>query len=323
MALSDFIGSSANPEPSGFCLASLGFGAYIWRRGETIPNQTPGNRHSFISCCQIKENRMKTLFLLAGSVVLCNAVIGAEMSAGEIIKKSQAAYASVKTYVGTTTVRGKSEVGQMNLEQTSMAKVTFARPGKIHIAGKTASAVGGKAGHPFTIVSDGKTTWRSWALQNKGAFEPVRSVSGAGMAGVAQGAAEMMAAALMKADGTFTGGADPFIVAQVGGSTLEGHENIDGADCYKLGTKSPIHGDVILWVDSKSFFLRQMMRSLNANQLAEQRKAAEAAMKKAGKEMPVPPVEAAVKSMVHVSSFKTDQVNGEVDEKLFADPTRN
>lgn len=266
-------------------------------------------------------NRLQTLLPLAGAIILSGAVLGAEMSATDIIKKSEAAYAAVKTYVGTTTVRTKAEIGETKLDQVSLAKVTFARPGKVRIEGKTASGgVLGQGGHPFAIISDGTKTWKSWAIQNNGAFAEVRNVAGAGMGGVAQGAAEAMAAALMKSDGAWTGGSDPFIAPRLAGARLEGHEKIDGADCYKLASKHAALGDVTMWIDSKTFLLVQMMRELNEEQLAKQAKVAEAARKSRGKELPAN--RPATKSMVSVFSFKNDKVDGPVDETLFADPTK-
>lgn len=138
--------------------------------------------------------------------------------------------------------------------------------------------------------------------------------------GIAQGAAEAMAAALMKSDGAWTGGSDPFIVPRLAGANLEGHEKIDGADCFKLVSKHAKLGTVTMWIDSKTFLLRQMTRELSEQQLVEGAKTAEAALKKLGKEMPANRPTA--KSMVSVFSFKTDKVDGPVEEKLFADPTK-
>ena len=264
---------------------------------------------------------MQNLWLLAGLLAWSHPAAGAELSGSDIIKKCEAAYAAVKTYVGTTIVRGKSEIGGTKLEQTSSAKVTFMRPGKIRIEGRTAGREASfKDGHPFTIVSDGKKTWKSWPLQNNGAFVEVRDVSSAGMAGVAQGAAELIAAALMKSDGAWTGGSDPFIVSRSAGAKLEGHEEIDGADCFKLVSQHSELGDVTLWVDSKTFLLRQITRELNEQQLAEQAKRADAALKRLGKETPERRMP--IKSMATTFSFKDEKINGSVEEKLFLDPAK-
>lgn len=158
------------------------------------------------------------------------------------------------------------------------------------------------------------------ALQNNGAFVEVRDVVNAGMGGVAQGAAELMASALMKSDGAWTGGSDPFIVPRLAGARLEAHEKIDDADCFKLISKHSQLGDVTLWIDSKTFRLCQITRELNEEQLAEQAKRVEEALKRSGKENPVKRMP--IKSMVSTFSFKDEKIDGPVDEKLFADPTK-
>src|SRR5688500_15717437 len=89
----------------------------------------------------------------------------AEMSATDVIAKSESAYAAVKTYVGTTTVRAKTDIGGRKMVQVASAKVTFMRPGRLRVEGMTSSLeASGKGGKPFAIVSDGKTTWRSLAI---------------------------------------------------------------------------------------------------------------------------------------------------------------
>ena len=122
---------------------------------------------------------MRVLLLLAGMAVLSGEVLAAdvaEMSASDVIAKSEAAYAAVKTYVGTTTMRVKTDMGGKKLDQVSTAKVTFMRPGKIRVEGKTAGfGLPGKDGPPFAIVSDGKTTWKSFAIMDKARFRRCRT----------------------------------------------------------------------------------------------------------------------------------------------------
>jgi hypothetical protein len=272
-----------------------------------------------------EEIRMRTLLLVAGAILLSGEAWAAQnsaLSAKDILAKSEAAYAAVKTYVGTTTVRTKSDIGGVKLEQVSTSKITFARPGKVRIEGRTAShnaAVQG--GPPFMIVSDGKTTWRSWAIQSKGAFAEVKNVSMAGMGGVAQGAAECIPAALMKSDGAWSGGHDPFIVPRLSETKLEGREQVDGAECYKLVAMNPKLGDVTLWIDENSFLLRQMTREHDEAQLAALSKSVDESLKKFGKERPDKGVK--ITSRISVSSFTNDQVDGQVSETAFADPTKS
>jgi len=272
--------------------------------------------------CLTKANSWRNSWMFAVLLGLSEATLGEELSGSDILKKSEAAYAAVKTYVGTTIVQGKSEIGGTKVEQTSSAKVTFMRPGKVRIEGQTASqGTSFKGGHPFTIVSDGKKTWSAWPLQHNGAFVEVSSVSGAGKGSVAQGAAELMASALMKSDGAWTGGSDPFIVPRLEGSKVEGHEAIDAADCFKLISKHAELGDVTLWIDSKTFLLRQILIELDEQQLAAQAKKMEATFKRLGKEPPQRPVP--IKSMVRTFSFKDEKIDGSVNETNFVDPRKN
>src|SRR5205823_724528 len=126
----------------------------------------------------------------------------AEMSAGDVIKKSEAAYAAVKTYVGTTTMRIKTDVAGKKMDKVSTAKVTFQRPGKLRIEGKSgAMDVSGQGGYPYAIVSDGKTTWKSTKIQNNGAFSEAQNLQMAGASVLSLGVAEAVPAALMKSDG--------------------------------------------------------------------------------------------------------------------------
>src|SRR5262245_30115538 len=235
---------------------------------------------------------MRLLLLLSGLIALTGEISAAdvaEMSAADVIKKSEAAYAAVKTYVGTTTMRVKTTIADKKSDEVSTAKVTFQRPGKLRIEGKTASGFSAGKGKPFVIISDGKTTWKSTAIQNNGAFSEVQNLGLAGASVLSFGVVESIPAALMKSDGAPPSSHDPFMVTRMSPPKLPGHEAIDGADCYKLITKHPQFGDVTLWIDSKSFLLRQMTRNVSDVQLAAAAKSAEEALKKIGQAMPAQP----------------------------------
>lgn len=252
-------------------------------------------------------------------VMMCNVAYSADLSPSDVVKKSQDAYKALKTYVGSTTAKQTTDIGGKNHESTASAKVTFKQPGQIHIAGKDMQ------GGAFTIISDGKKTWHSWVSKDKGAFTEIDNIAMSGMGGVAIGAADRIPSALLEGQ-QFTGGGSPFIGHKVAGSKLAGHEKIDGHDCYKLVSKSETLGDRTLWIDSKSFLLRQMKSENNEKQLAAMKKSADEAMKRLGKESDKAALAALamqnVKSMVQVHSFTIDKVDDAVDEKLFADPTK-
>jgi hypothetical protein len=269
------------------------------------------------------ENRMRILLLLVGMTVSSGEDVvaeNAELSASDVIAKSEAAYAAMKTYVGTTTVRSQADAGARKLDLVSTARITFMRPGKLRIEGKTGGDVAkGVRGHPFVIVSDGQATWKSWPIQNNGAFQEVQNVTTAlaGKAGVAHGAADTIPAVLMKSDGTPPGGYDPFRVPRVSAPYLAGHETIDSADCYKI-IVNHAEFDATLWIDSKSFVLRQMMREFNKSRMDAAKKIADEHLKKIGR----PRLAPSIRSHSNVFTFVIDNVDGPVDENLFADPTK-
>lgn len=250
------------------------------------------------------------MFTVLVSLMICLSNVGGpmkEMEGDEILKKSQEAYAALNAYVGTTTVQSRAEIGGTKLDQTASAKITFVRPGKIHIEGKDAS---GKA---FKIVSDGKTTWLSWALQNQGAFKEVESVELAvgSMTGVAAGAPTHIPAILMK-----LGWGNFFPPAK--GAKLDGREKIAGKECFKVVSETPIHKHTF-WVDTSSFMIRQFKEEQDEKQLAELAKKVAASVKKA--DLPPNQANLVLKSREVIHSFAFDN-KPTVDEQLFQDPTK-
>ncbi len=248
------------------------------------------------------------MFTILVSLTICLSNGGGlveEMDGDEILKKSQEAYAALNAYVGTTTVQSRAEIGGTKLDQTASAKITFLRPGKIHIDGKDTS---GKA---FKIVSDGKTTWSSWALlQNQGAFKEVEGVelAVASKTGVAAGAPTHIPAILMK-----LGLRNFFPTAK--GAKLDGREKIAGKECFKVVSETPFHNHTF-WVDTSSFMIRQFQEEQDEKQCAELAKRVAAFEKKA-----VLPANLAIKSREEIHSFAFDN-KPTVDEQLFQDPTK-
>ena len=181
---------------------------------------------------------------------------GSVETAKQLIAKSEAAYAAVKSYVGTTTVR-VSQLGSTKMDGVATADVTYVRPGKYRING-TSLKIGAKPTNSYQIVSDGSKTWRSFPPMDKSGFAEVKDLTFAAMMGVGMGAAEVIPAILMKADGIKAVAIDPFFLPSVSGSTLTGRETIGDSDCYKLECNAAVMGNITLWIDSKTFFLRQM-----------------------------------------------------------------
>ena len=226
-----------------------------------------------------------------------------------ILEKSARAYALVKSYVGTTTVRGTAQFADHRLDQTATARIVFARPAKIRIEGKDAS------GQAYVIVSDGGVdTWTSWKLRNDGAFEKAQNleIAIAGMTGVAQGAPTTIPGALLR-----LAWGNPFV--PVGEARNEGRETVGGVSCHKIVQKSRF-GRNTFWVDSKTFLLRRMKEEHTEAEIAEMAKLAETTTKALGKTTAFPDV--AMKSTESDYNFAIEKIDSDLDSKVFSDPTK-
>jgi hypothetical protein len=203
-------------------------------------------------------------------------------------------------------VNSKTQSGGRDSVRTATARITFAAPGKIHIAGKDT------AGHAYVIISDGNETWSSWAIKNKGAFEKARSVENAVAAktGVAAQAPTTIPAALMHLNW-----GNPF--ARGRGGQVVGHEKIGGSDCYKVVADAAT-GKTTYWVDSKTFLLRQLKEEQDAKQLAQMHQRIQESLKQAGR--PALSNTSTSTSREVVQSFAIEAINRPVDAKLFQKP---
>ncbi len=231
---------------------------------------------------------------------------GTAETAKQLIAKSEAAYAAVKSYVGTTTVR-VSGLGPTNLEGVATADITFVRQGKYRIQGATMK-IGAMPGSSYQIVCDGNKTWRSFPLLDKGGFVEVKDLMMAGMMGAGMGAAEGIPTLLMKADGIKASPLDPFFIPRLAGGTLVGRETIENADCYKLEANHAVLGNVTLWIDYKTHFLRQMSSETDT---AKARAAAVAA----GATLPA---NAQNLIMKRLYTFSVKQLDQPVDPAIFS-----
>jgi hypothetical protein len=245
--------------------------------------------------------------------------VAPELTAEQILEKSAAAYLALKSYEGTTTVNNTIDTGGLMVEQTATAKITFARPGKIRIEGKTAGwkspGLPEMPGQSYAIVSDGKGAWQSWALHDNGAFTKTNLESGiAGMTGVAQRAPTVVPAALLKLQWGY-----PFGPAITSADELAGREKVGDNECYKIVIKSPIENQTY-WIDTKTFLFRQLKEERDAKQMEAALKQMEGLSKNRGAKLRMPVVK--VKSMVSLHTFAIDRINATVGEENFADPTK-
>jgi len=234
---------------------------------------------------------MRALMTVIPTILWCGCSVAVDMTAEEILDNSEAAYVALRSYEGTTTVNSTIDTGSQKCEQTATAKITFARPGKIRIEGKTARS------NPYAIVSDGKGT--CLAFEGNGAFRKTKVESAiARMTGVALKAPAIVPSALLKLEWKY-----PFDAGIKSTAEFVGREMVGDNECYKIVIKSPMQNSTY-WIDTKTFLLRQLKEELS--------KSARAALSAP---------EVGVGSMVSVHTFTIDRVNTTVAEENFAAST--
>lgn len=259
---------------------------------------------------------MKSLWRLGFMTLLIEVPVTAQKNVDEILLMSEAAYAALTTYIGTTIVEDHLETDVMKLEKTATAKIVFARPGRINIQGKIETGM--FPAQTFEIISNGNITWRSWSIIDGGVFKIEKSLEMAiaGMTGVAVNAPTTIPAALMKMSWGY-----PFTQALTSGAQLEGSEKIDSLDCYKIVSVSDINTRTY-WIDAENFLLRQIKDEQTEKQLAALQKRTKEQTDKFAKERGINVPALNMKSRVTLHKFIVESINGSIDEKLFADPTR-
>jgi len=231
---------------------------------------------------------MRTVWL--GLLLAARGTAAAEMSGTQLLQKSAAAYAALRSYAGTTQVRSEVQVGPTKVAQSATAAVRFQRPGQIRIEGKDAT------GRPYSIVSDGRVTWSAPTSRTNPASQKLPNVEMAivGLTGIAIGAPATVPAALMNLRW-----GNPF-THRVGSRRLP-DERIAGHDCYKV-----LHTDAnttrTYWIDRGTLLLRRMKEEQNARQLSALGRGA------------------ALTSHVVLYSFTIDRVTGPLPAKLLQRP---
>ena len=247
-------------------------------------------------------------------------------SGEDILRKSQAAYAALQYYEGTTTVSGRTIVSGATLEQKASARISFLRPERIRIDGRDVRD------QPFSIVSDGKNTWLAVAFQQDGRYRKVESLESAiaAVTGIAAQAPTIIPAALIPLAWGF-----PWTLTEE--AKLLGREHVAGASCYKIAVKaapgSPLAGTRTFWVDGTSFLLRQLREQQDEQDLARMRVEMRQMLEERVAEAPEAEKQqlervrelfaaAPIKSRDTVHSFRIERIDGALDPKLFEDPTK-
>jgi len=168
------------------------------------------------------------------------------------------------SYVGMTDVTSTATYSDNTVIQHSGCLVTFARPHKIRMEGKTAPVYPWDAdsGAPFTIISNGDRTWRSWALDNDGAFRMMVSVEEAidEMAGVTRGASQTIPRILLElpeAHLSAAGSGKPFLESFADRAEFAACEELEGQACDCVVSEQPF-GTWTLWIDAETLLLRRL-----------------------------------------------------------------
>lgn len=171
----------------------------------------------------------------------------------QVLLKSEQAYRSLKSYLGTSAVISVIDFGDHKLLDTASADIEFSRPGKLHIYG------GG-----FSIISDGQKTWISRKSKDGGAFQEVENATMAiATTGSVSIAAKLIPAALGEVDIAWG-----FSAKLRKSAELQGHESIAGEDCLKVQAEQD-HSTWTFWISSRDFLLRQAREEEDEAQLAE------------------------------------------------------
>jgi hypothetical protein len=195
--------------------------------------------------------------LLGLSLVLAaRGAVAAELSGSQLLRRSAAAYAALRSYAGTTTVRSEVKRDGRTIARTASASIRFRRPGTVRIEGTDVT------GRPFRIVSDGRTTWSAPTSRANPARQqmPNLETAVAGLTGVSLGASAAVPAALLNLRW-----GNPF--PQGAGSRRGPDQRIDGHPCYQV-IDAGARVTRRYWIDRRSFLLRQLREEQNARQLA-------------------------------------------------------
>jgi outer membrane lipoprotein-sorting protein len=186
------------------------------------------------------------------------------LSGKDILLRSQKTYTGLRSFVGTVSVTSTASSSQLTIVQKATAKITFVRPDKIRIEGKTTPIYPSdpESGVPFCIASNGKHTWLAWQSVNKDTFEPATNITEAidSMSGVTQNATKTIPALLLQLNGLHP---DPsnmekqFFEVFAEKAVVVDREVYNGRDCYRVVSHRPF-GTWTFWVDAESFLLRRL-----------------------------------------------------------------
>lgn len=177
----------------------------------------------------------------------------ADLTAAQVLDRSKNAYASLKSYKGTSKVVTNSTIGGMKQTFNTSAVIEFVRPGRIRVEG-TLMMSGN-----YTIVSDGTHTWQT-TIGGTSKWEAAQSteMAIASFTGVSMQAATTIPAILTNSNWGLTFGS--------GTPGKMSTEVVNGHPAYRVEIKSPM-GDRTVWIDRKSYLLLQKQDRTDLSQM--------------------------------------------------------
>jgi hypothetical protein len=189
----------------------------------------------------------------------------AELTGDEILAKSAKTYRELKAFRGDSKVTSSSTVSikgtaPQTSERSAQASFNFQRGAFFIIKGLDAT------GGPFSIDNWGPKTTLTTNFAGKEKTENVEDLemAVAGMTGVAANAPTIIPALLLDSSWGY-----PY---RTRGATakLEGHETLQGHDCYKVSQPFiKIDSVSTFWIDSQSFLLRQIKEKAGEQKWSE------------------------------------------------------
>jgi hypothetical protein len=172
------------------------------------------------------------------------------LSGSQICERCQKAYNALKSYQGTTKVTTNSSLGGGTQVFHSSADIKFSRPSLLKVDGTLISS------GPYSLVSDGKTTWTSWML-TKGKWQKQASLDMAiaGLTGISGQSCTTIPAMLVHTQFGSPFGAGAQIDSKVG------QETVNGKATFRVNV-TDASGDRTIWIDRKTFLLVKMLTAV-------------------------------------------------------------
>jgi outer membrane lipoprotein-sorting protein len=258
----------------------------------------------------VKEmDGMARLYPLLLVLLLAVPARSEELTARAILERAATTYRSLDRYGGSVTILELAgAIRETTPPPQQQVELTFSRPGYLRVEGKDL------LGHPFRLVSDRAATW----LSRKNAPAERKPDVASALWDLAQG--EILTgliAALLPLDLK-----TPFQAETV---RLEGKEGLRDGECYRLVLEDELSGRRTLWIDTRSFVLRQVKQEATPESVRRFRRDLEAAVSdgRQGRVLGQRAVRRSVdlfKSRISLAYFTVSEPSGKPDPLPAADP---